>query len=102
MADTVRIQVITEETTPYGTFRDAIYYKDLAEYQAKKADGSHDAEKSARVANYVNAVQNPPAPVEPSKEELEAAKATLQAQIADIDAKLVTAKPKDAKEEVIE
>lgn len=94
MSDTVKIQVITEESTPYGTYRDAIYYSSLAEYEAKKLDGSHDAEKAKRVDNYVNMIQNPPAPVEPTKEELQDYKAQLEAQVAELDAKILTAKPK--------
>lgn len=94
MADTVRIQVITEIETKYGTFRDAIYYKDQAEYDQAILDGTHEAEKSTRVANYVNAIQNPPAPVEPSKEELQEAKAQLEAQLAQLDSQILVAKPK--------
>lgn len=92
MADTIKIQVITEESTPYGTFRDAIYYSSLAEYEAKKLDGSHDAEKSKRVDNYISMIQNPPVPVKPTKAELESLKLEIlsqaEAQIADIDAKI--------------
>jgi hypothetical protein len=97
MSDTVRIQVITEENTKFGSFRDAIYYSSLAEYEAKLADGSHKAEKDARVANYVSAVENPPAPVEMTKEELEAIKLEVlnqaTAQIAELDEKIASAKP---------
>lgn len=103
-SDTVKIQVLTNETTPYGEYRDAIYYSSLSEYESAKSDGSHEGEKLKRVANYVNAVQNPPAPYEPTKEELQEAKASLEAQIVELDAKIVTAKPKSEKivlEEVI-
>lgn len=88
MADTVRIQVITSEPTEVGLFNDAIYYKDLAEYQAKLADGSHDAQKAVRVASYVNLVKFPsPAPVV-TKADLIAAKTELQAQIATLDVEI--------------
>lgn len=96
MSDTIRIQVITEENTKFGSFRDAIYYNSLAEYEAKKADGSHEAEKAQRVANYVNAVENPAPVKELSKEELIAIKAEVlaqaEAQINDLDAKIAEAK----------
>lgn len=99
--DKVKIQVITEESTPYGTFRDAIYYPDMASYNDAVQDGSHQAEKANRVANYVNAIQNPPTPVEPSKEELQEYKAQLVAQVAELDAKILTAKTKGTKLEAI-
>lgn len=94
MADTIRIQVITEESTPYGTFRDAIYYSSMADYEAKVADGSHEAEKAQRVANYLNVIQNPPAPIEPSKEVLEEHKAQLEAQVAELSSQIAVARPK--------
>ena len=94
MSDTIKIQVITKEQTPYGEYCDAIYYKDIAEYEARRDDGSHEAEKSSRVANYVNAVKNPVTPAEPTKEELLEYKASLEAQIVDVNTKLLTAKVK--------
>lgn len=82
----VKIQVIYDieiDGTNYG--RDAIYYKDMAEYEAKIADGSHAAEKATRIANFENAIKNPPPPVELTKEQLEAQKAELETQIAELD-----------------
>ena len=94
MSDTIKIQVITKEQTPYGEYCDAIYYKDMAEYEARRDDGSHGVEKSKRVANYINAVKNPGTPVEPTKEELLMYKANLEAQIAGVNDKLLTAEAK--------
>lgn len=62
MADKVKIQVIFKEPTQYGEYCDAIYYQNQAEYDAAVADGSHEAEKVSRVANYLYAIANPPPP----------------------------------------
>jgi hypothetical protein len=81
----------------------------LSEYATALDDGTHEAEKAQRVANYIDAVQNPPAPVEPTKEELEKEAASiaeqkvqLDARLSDIAVALVDAKPKkDVVEDVI-
>jgi hypothetical protein len=106
MADIVKIQVRINEPTQYGDFKDAIYYNSLSEYATALDDGTHEAEKAQRVANYIDAVQNPPAPVEMTKEELEAIKLDIltqaTAQIAELDEKIAVAKPtKDIGKDVV-
>ena len=92
MADQVKIQVLTNELVLGREFNDAIYYKDMAEYEAKVADGSHEAEKATRIANYTNAVQNPPVQKEVSKEELLVQKQALLDQVTSLDAQIAVAK----------
>ena len=92
MADTVKIQVITSETVLGNDFVDAIYYSSIETYDAAKADGSHEAEKAKRVANYTNAVQNPPPVKEVSKEELLVQKQALLDQVTSLDAQIAVAK----------
>lgn len=85
-ADTVRIQVLFEESTKYGAYQDAIYYTE-AEYAAvKQAD--IDAEKVKRVAAYEKAVEEAPAPVEPTLEELQAEKSELEARLTEVEQKI--------------
>lgn len=69
-------------------FQDAIYYPDLATYQAKVADGSHEAQKAKRLASYENAVKNPPASIEVTKAQLQAEKAALMEQVALLDTQI--------------
>lgn len=88
MKETVKIQVIFEEEVNGHTYRDAIYYPDMATYQAKVSNGSHDTEKQARITSYDNAIKNPPVYVPPTKAELQAQKAELQAQIAILDVEI--------------
>lgn len=100
--DTVKIQVITEEQALGNTFRDAIYYGSMDEYQIAISNGTHEAEKLKRISNYVNTVENPPAPVEITKEQYLEAKAQLEAQVAEVNAKIaeIDSKPKLVAEEV--
>jgi hypothetical protein len=86
--ETVKIQVVFEETIGGITYRDALYYPDLATYEAKKADGSHEAEKQTRVANFDYAMKNPAPATIVTKEQLQAEKASLEAQIAELDVKI--------------
>lgn len=102
MADIKDIRVRLFEDVLGNTFQDAIYYKDEAEYQSKVADGSHAAEKAKRIANQINAVQNPPKPIPPTKEMLLAEsqsiadqKVQLDQRLSDIAIALVDAKPAD-------
>ena len=92
MADQVKIQVITSEKVLGHDFVDAIYYSSMAAYDATKADGSHEGEKATRIANYTNAVQNPPVQKEVSKEELLVQKQALLDQVTSLDAQIAVAK----------
>ena len=108
--ETYRVQVVTKTFVPElgHEYRDAQYFDissnmTLDEFKASK-ESEIKAEEAKRIAARIEEKNNPPVYVEPSKEELEEAKAQLVAQIADLDAKIVTAKPKDEKvvaEEVI-
>lgn len=88
-----RYQVLIDEPTELNVpYKTAFYYTKEEWADLKQADV--DARIETEVANYVSIVKNPPSPYEPSKEELQEAKAQLEAQIVELDAKIVTAKPK--------
>lgn len=70
MSQTVRVQVMFEQSTKYGTFRDALYYDPIVFQNTKQAD--IDAEVQLRVDAYVKSIENPPTPPTPTKEELQA------------------------------
>lgn len=76
---TKRVQVLISETTEKGEFRDALYFSD-EEYEALKV-GDAEALAAARVADWLDKVNNPPPVPEPTKEELEAQEAALVQQI---------------------
>ena len=86
MSQSIRVQVRFSEQTPYGEYNDALYYTET-EY-ANISQSEIDTEKANRVANYISLVSNPTVPTEPTKEQLEAEKAALLEQIAQIDAKI--------------
>lgn len=92
MADTVRIQVLINEKVMGQDFQDAIYYPDLATYQAKVADGSHEAQKQQRLLNQENVIKNPAPPPVFTKAQLESMKAELlaktDAEVADLNAQI--------------
>ena len=86
MADTVRIQVLIEDVVDGVEFRDASYFKDMAEYESRVSDGSFAAERERRIENF-RKVKNAK-PIEPTLEELLSEKATLANQIAELDSKI--------------
>lgn len=65
------------------TFSDALYYEKLPEQSVI------DAEKSRRIANWKEMVENPPVQPEPTKEQLEAEQVALDEQIASMQARKV-------------
>ena len=69
-------------------FSDAIYYDSFLEYENAVKDGSHEAEKIRRINNWKFAIANPPVPVEPTKQELEALRDDLQKQIDEVQSKI--------------
>lgn len=85
-ADEVFVQLRFKEQTEVGEYNDAIYFSEVA--WANRDQAAIDAEKAQRVANFVEAVKNPPPPVEPTKEELEFQKVELEKQIEEINNKL--------------
>ena len=82
----IRIQHQFSRTTQFGEFTDALYFTP-EEYELTSKE-TINALKDERVNAYLNAVQNAPAPVEPSKSELEAERADLQARIAVLDTQI--------------
>ena len=100
MAETYRIQVITSTYVPElgHTYTDAQYLNVPSTMSLDEVKATYEteikAEEAKRIAARVDEKLNPPAPVEPSKEELQAIKADLEAQVAELATKIVTAKPK--------
>lgn len=99
--ETYRVQVLTKDYVPElgYEYSDAQYIDNVAPsytlYQIKELHQAEIlAEKEKRIAARIEEKNNPTKYVEPSKEMLEADKATLLAQLADLDARIVTAKLK--------
>lgn len=86
MSQTVLVQVKFEEETPYGTYRDALYY-DLAEFNLK-SQKEIDADAKVRIDAYIFAVENPLPPPEYTKEELQAQLDDVAAQQIEINVAL--------------
>lgn len=82
MADEIRVQVKFAQ----DGLHDALYYT-LEEYQNLGAEDLSTA-KSERVASWQAAKANPPAPPEPTKEQLESDIKILEDTLTDFRAKL--------------
>lgn len=102
MANTYRVQVLTNTFVPElgYNYQDAQYFDiplgmTMADFRAMN-ESKVLAEESKRIASRVSEKLNPPKPKEPTKEELMAQKAELlasaEAQLAELDAKIATAK----------
>jgi hypothetical protein len=66
-------------------YSDAIYY---TQEQYSKLDlDAHEAIKKERIDNWKNAIENPPAAVEPTKEQLEAEQVSIDEQVAALQAR---------------
>lgn len=94
-----RVQILFTEDTQYGEYTDALYF--TPEEYLLKTQADLDILKQQRVSGYVNAIKNAPAPVEPTKEELQAQivsideqSASLAVQKVEIQAKIDAIKPK--------
>lgn len=85
----IRIQVPIEQTTPYGTFHDALYFTP-AEYAAL-TEADIEALKQARVDAWVAAVSTPRKPAEPTAEDLAADAARVRREFEVLAQKLATA-----------
>ena len=90
MSEQIMIQIRFKEQTEVGEYNDALYF-DLPTYE-NMIQADVDVLKQARVTNWVNSAKNAPAPIEPTKAELQAQKAELETQLLDINTKLLTAK----------
>lgn len=93
MEDIIQVQIRFSVDTKHGTFNDALYIP-YDDYQ-KIAQEDIDALKQERVDNYVAQVENPPVKSEPTKQDLESEKASLEqysimiaAQVADLTQKI--------------
>lgn len=89
MEDQVSIQVRFSMPSKYGEYQDALYFTE-EEYKSLTQDDI-DILKRTRRDNYVSTIDTKPAVVAPTKGELQVAKADLQAQIVELDAKIAAA-----------
>ena len=88
------MQVITTDfVKEIGTeYKDAQYYSipvdmTIQEFQSQNEEAIN-AEKDKRIANWVEAIKNPPQQAEPTKEELQAEHDALIEQKSHIDARV--------------
>lgn len=90
--DKIRVQVVFAQDTEYGRYQDALYLAvddpqlSLKDFLAAKQTDI-DKTKATRVATFVDRIKNPPAPVEPTKEDLERELADIEAQKISWDAR---------------
>jgi hypothetical protein len=75
---TVMIQIIFSEETEFGVFRDALYLS--PDVYTKTTQANLDALKRKRIDAWVDRIKNPPAPVEPTKEQLQAELVEIEKQ----------------------
>lgn len=97
MPTEIKIQVRFTEQTAIGSFSDALYFTE--DEWASVDPKTVEEMKAARVANWMQAVQNPPPPYVPTKADLEAEKLELQARIDEVTAKIAVEDAKIAPEE---
>ena len=76
---TKKYQVLISEETKHGNFRDALYFDKLPD------DKEIEIEAQERIDNWVYSIENPPEPVELTKEEIEKAIIDLENQKVSID-----------------
>jgi hypothetical protein len=94
------IQVRFSEDTEVGRFSDTLFFTE--DEFAQKTQADIDALAQARIDAHVDRIKNPPAPVEPTLEELQEQKANLEAQLtADIEALQTKIATKTAEAQVI-
>ena len=94
MTEQVMIQVRFKEKVNINgvdtEYNDALYFTQ-AEYSVK-TQIEIDTLKQERIDNWANVVKNPPPYVAPTKGELQIQKVDLEAQLAEVNTKLLTAK----------
>ena len=83
--DEVKIQVIFTADTIYGTYRDALYFTE----DEWALDPDIESLKQARVDNWIDAIENAPAPNQPTKAQLQSEVALLTSKINELNAKIV-------------
>lgn len=94
MPNTYRIQVITKDYVPElgHEYSDAQYFQvdssmTIDEFRSQN-ESLIEAEKSKRIANWIDAIKNPPPPIERTREQLQEEKAELLRQIDDLDVRI--------------
>lgn len=81
--ETINIQIRFTEDTSHGTYSDALYYPIGFDLDKNRAEV--EAEKQARVANWIQAIENPAPEVEPTPEDIEGELLSLEAQKSAIE-----------------
>ena len=87
-ADEVNVQVIFTQDTERGVYRDALYYPIDKYFEVTKED--LEKVKNERVNNWLNLINNPPAPVAPTKEEMEKEQVQIDEKILELQARKAT------------
>jgi len=88
MEEQIFVQVRFKNKTEAGIeFNDALYFPIEKWEEIKKED--IEILKEERFNNWKQAVENPPVPVEPTKEQLEAEKLQIEEYITNLEAKKV-------------
>jgi len=80
----IRIQVLVDEQTKWGNYRDALYYTQEQYFSLSQED--IDKEVFSRIARWGDSIDNPPIQLEPTEEELLAQKQIIQDQIDQLTA----------------
>jgi hypothetical protein len=88
LSNQIRVQVLIKEFVPEigHEYCDALYYSPEDYFSLTQDDV--DREMYKRIANWVDAVKNPPVQPEPTKEELQAEEASILEQKAMLDARV--------------
>lgn len=85
----IKIQVLIDKFIPEigHNWKDAIYYTE-AEF-AGVTDADIDAEIDRRVAKYIDLVNNPIPPIEPTKEQLMEEKSNLEFYLQELESRIL-------------
>ena len=83
MTDKISIQLTFQSQTSHGEFRDALYFT-LEEWADIKEEDL-TKKKQERIDNWINILENPVTPKEPTKEELTKQKEEIELQIASLE-----------------
>lgn len=83
MSYPIRIQVLIKEDTKFGEYNDSLYFSKDEYYSL--TDDEITKQVFQRVFNWVDAIENAPVPLPPTKEELIAQQNALVEQKVSID-----------------
>lgn len=81
----INVQIKFWDDTKYGEFCDAIYIS-KSEYDKMTTEDIEEL-KQVRIDKYVDALDNPPAPVEKTSAQIDSEIADLESQILELEAK---------------